>query len=57
MFTNHDGREFKVRGVNCCLISERPEGEWSAVHSGFFNPREFCVPIEHALIGFQRRVN
>jgi hypothetical protein len=52
----HDRREFEVHGVSYCLISERPEGEWSAGHSGFFNPREFRVPVEYALIGSQRCV-
>jgi hypothetical protein len=36
----------RCAGVNCCLISERPEGGWSAGHSGLFSPRELRVPIE-----------
>ena len=45
VFTDHDRREFKVPGVSRCLISELPEGEWSAGHSGLFNPRELPIPI------------
>lgn len=50
-------RRLSCVGGKRCLMSERPGGEWSAWLSGLFALGEYCVPIEHALIGPQHRLS